>query len=186
MNYLITIALIVVVLYVCTRTEGFTEPFGLSGYTKPVGLIKLDDPKPDLSAYTRIETVIDNDRIETFVQKTNKEIMKRVGVPTYIIETTSIKGYKGEENEIYECMFMVMKKGGFSFGFSVVASFEVRGDMVTLTSLRSQPLGVDAPSRIEPFVSGPEGKAFIDYTLVNMNRSPTRSEFDSAKNNLQY
>jgi hypothetical protein len=185
MNYFVLFALLVVVILLTTTQESFTEMFGFSGHTKPVGPVKLDDPKPDLAKYQMVEVSVDNDTIEDFVLKTNKEVSKRIGIQTYIIETTSIKQYKNEEHDLYECMFMVMKKGGFSFGFSVVASFEVQNGKSKLVSLRSQPIGVDAPSDIAPFVENTEGKEFVDYQLVKEVAIPTKSEFDSVKNKLQ-
>jgi hypothetical protein len=187
-RYILLVALIIVVLYTCTRSESFTETFGLSGYTKPVDVVKLNDPKPDLTAYKQIESVLDNDKMEAFVLKANAEIMKRTGISTYIIETTAVKAYRREDTqtELYECMFMAMKKGGFSFGFSIVASFEVKKDgTIRLVSLRSQPLTVDSPSTVKPFVDGSEGKMFVDYDLVNIAAMPKRGEFQFAKNKLQ-
>ena len=80
---------------------------------------------------------------------------------------------------------MVIKKGGFSFGFSVVSSFEVQNGKSRLLYLRSQPLGVNAPSDVTPFTEGGEGKEFINYELVKEGAIPTKAEFDSAKNKLQ-
>jgi hypothetical protein len=82
-------------------------------------------------------------------------------------------------------MFMVMKKGGFSFGFSVVASFEVENGKVRIVSLRSQPIGVEAPGDVSAFTEGSAGKEFIEYQLVKEAAVPTKSEFDSAKNKLE-
>lgn len=185
MNYFVMFALLMVVILLTTTQEPFVEMFGFSGHSKPIKPIKLDDDRPDLSNHKLIEASIDNDMIEEFVLATNKEISKRTGVCTYIIETTSIRQYKGEENDIYECMFMVIKKGGFSFGFSVVSSFEVQNGKSRLLSLRSQPLGVNAPSDVTPFTEGGEGKEFINYELVKEGAIPTKAEFDSAKNKLQ-
>lgn len=185
MNYLVLFALLVVVILLTTTREPFTEMFGFSGHSKPVGPVKLNDPKPDLSKYNMVEASVDNDMIEDFVLKANEEISKRVGIQTYIIETTSIRQYKNDDHDLYECMFMVMKKDGFSFGFSVVASFEVKNGTSRLVSLRSQPLGVDAPSDVSAFVNDGEGKDFVDYQLVKEVASPTKAELDSVKNKLQ-
>ena len=100
MNYLIVIILLIVVIFLTTSRESFTEAFGLSGYTKPVGTVKLTDPRPDLSKYTEVEASVDNDNIEEFVLQANKEISRRTGICTYIIETTAIRHYKGEEKDI--------------------------------------------------------------------------------------
>ena len=186
MSYLVVIILIVLAICITTSHESFTEAFGLSGHTKPVGSVKLDDPRPDLSKYEEVEASVDNDNIQEFVLQANREISKRTGLCTYIIETTMVRHYKGEDKDIYECMFMVVKKDGFSFGFSVVASYEVeRNGKVTLTSLRSQPLGVQAPSNVKAFTDGSPGKEFLEYKLVKEAAVPTKAELDSLKNKLQ-
>ena len=77
---------------------------------------------------------------------------------------------------------MAIKKDGFSFGFSVVASFEIENGKTRLISLRSQPLDVQAPSDVTPFVEGSEAKEFVDYRLVKEVAAPTKGEFDRAKN----
>mgnify|MGYP005991577605 CR=1 FL=1 len=185
MNYPLALTLIVIVFFLMTNREGFTEAFGLSGHTKPVPPVKLNDPKPDLSKYKKVEVNVDNDMIEEFVLQANYEISKRTGICTYIIETTTVDHYRGEDKDIYECMFMTIKKDGFSFGFSIIASFEVENEKVKLVSLRSQPLGVDAPGDVSAFTEGSAGKEFLDYELVKEVAYPTKSEFDSAKNKLK-
>jgi len=185
MNYLLVFALVVVVILLTTNTEGFTEAFGLSGYTKPVGSVKMNDPRPDLSGYTQVEASVDNDMMEDLVLKANKEISKRTGICTYIIETTAIKQYVKDDKQLYECMFMAIKKDGFSFGFSVVATFEIENGKSRIVSLRSQPIGVEVPGDISAFTEGSAGKEFVEYNLVKEVAVPTKSEFDSAKNKLQ-
>ena len=185
MNYLLILILTLVVLILTTNHEKFSETFGLSGYTKPRDSVKLDDPRPDLSGYKEVEASIDNDMMEEFVLKANKEISKRTGLCTYIIETTSVKHYKGDKKEIYECMFMTMKNGGFSYGFSVVAAYEVENGKIRIISLRTQPLGVQAPQNIKPFTEGSEGKEFIKYELVKEVVMPKSTELESVKNKLQ-
>ena len=185
MKYLLMFTLVLVVLVLTTNYEKFTETFGLSGYTKPRDSIKLDDPRPDLSGYRKAEAKVDNDMMAEFVLQANNEISKRTGLCTYIIETTSIKHYKSDEKELYECMFMTVKKGGFSYGFSVVASYEVENGKTRIISLRTQPLGVDVPQDITPFVEGSGGKEFVKYDLVKKGSMPTESELQAAKNKLQ-
>jgi hypothetical protein len=180
------IILLVLVIYITTSRESFTEAFGLSGYTKPVSSIKLDDPRPNLSQYKKIEANIDNDMMEEFVLQANREISKRTGLCTYIIETTSVEQYRGNEKDIFECMFMAIKKNGFSFGFSVVAAFEVdMSKKMTLLSLRSQPLGVQVPTNVSAFTDGSPGKEFLEYKLVKEAIVPTKAELDSVKNKFQ-
>jgi hypothetical protein len=184
---LLTVILLVIVLLLTTNREPFTEVFGFSGYTKPTGSVKLDDARPDLTGYSQAEANIKNDLMEDFVLQANREISKRTGLCTYIIETTAVKKYVNNENdkEIYECMFMTVKNKGFAFGFSVVASYEVVDGIATLVSLRSQPLDVQTVSDVTPFVESNGGQEFVKYDLVKEKAVPTVGELEMAKNKLQ-
>lgn len=183
MKVYILLALLVLVILL-TRRESFTEIFGLSGYSKPVDYVRLNDPRPNLSGYKEVEASVNHDMMETFTIQANAEISKRIGTPTYIIETAKIKKHTGRENDIYECVFMVMKKGGFSYGFSVVASFEVKGDTVKLVSLRTQPIDIEQPGNVKAFTDGAPGKEFLKFELVKEAATPTMGEFEEAKNKL--
>ena len=183
MKVYILLALLVLVILL-TRRESFTEIFGLSGYSKPVDYIRLNDPRPNLSGYKEVEASVNHDMMETFTIQANAEISKRIGAPTYIIETAKIKKHTGRENDIYECVFMVMKKGGFSYGFSVVASFEVKGDTMKLVSLRTQPIDIEQPGNVKAFTDGAPGKDFLKFELVKEAATPTMGEFEEAKNKL--
>ena len=183
MKVYILLALLVLVILL-TRRESFTEIFGLSGYSKPVDYIRLNDPRPNLSGYKEVEASVNHDMMETFTIQANAEISKRIGAPTYIIETAKIKKHAGKENDIYECVFMVMKKGGFSYGFSVVASFEVKGDTTKLVSLRTQPIDIEQPGNVKAFTDGAPGKEFLKFELVQEAATPTMGEFEGAKNKL--
>ena len=183
---LLAVILLVIVLLITTNREPFTEIFGFSGYTKPTGSVRLDDARPDLTGYREAEANINNDMMQDFVLQANKEISKRTGLCTYIIETTAVKRYVGGEGkEIYECMFMAVKNGGFAFGFSIVASFEVVNGKVKLLSLRSQPLDVQTVTDVTPFVEGRSGQDFVKYELVKEKAIPTVGELEMAKNKLQ-
>jgi hypothetical protein len=186
MNWSLTIVLIAIVLLLTVRREPFTEMFGLSGYTQPVKNIRFDDTIPLLSDFTQAEADIDNDMMQEFVLQTNKEISKRTGLCTYIIETTGLNKYVKEDKTLYECKFMTVKNSGFSFGFSVVAYFEAMNGNIKLISLRTQPLEVESASEIAPFVDdGASGKDFVKYDLVKEKATPTLNELEMAKNKLQ-
>jgi hypothetical protein len=185
MNWSLTIVLVAIVLLLTVRREPFTEIFGFSGHTKPVGRIRLDDTKPNLSGYSQAEANVDNDMMQEFVLQTNKEITKRTGLCTYIIETINVQKYVGEDKEIYECVFMTVKNNGFSFGFTVAAYFEVMNGNVKLVSLRTQPLEAESATQIAPFVDGASGKEFVNYELVKEKATPTLGELEMAKNKLQ-
>jgi len=88
---LLTVILLVIVLLLTTNREPFTEVFGFSGYTKPTGSVKLDDARPDLTGYTQAEASVDNTMMQDLVLQANREISKRTGLCTYIIETTAVR-----------------------------------------------------------------------------------------------
>jgi hypothetical protein len=185
MNWSLTIILIAIVLLLTVRREPFTELFGFSGYKKPTGSIRLDDSKPDLNGYSQAEANIDNDTMQEFVLQANREISKRTGLCTYIIETSSVKKFVKDDKALYECMFMAVKNNGFAFGFSVAASYEVVNGQVKLVSLRSQPLDVQTVSSVTPFTQTQGGREFLKYELVKEAAVPTQSELEMAKNKLQ-
>ena len=185
MNLYLMIILIAVVLLLTVRREPFTEMFGFSGHTKPTGRIRLDDSKPNLAGYKKVEVGVDNDLMQEFVLQTNKEITKRTGLCTYIIETTDVKKYVKEDKELYECSFMNVKNNGFAFGFIVASYFEVVNGNVKLVSLRTQPLDAESASEIAPFVDSVSGKDFVNYDLVKERATPSLGELEMAKNKLQ-
>jgi hypothetical protein len=174
MNYLLVLvfALLLIVIFLMNTRETF----------KTQGT--LNDDRPDLSKYTETETSINNDMIQEFALKANAEISERLGVCTYIIETNAVKKYVGEENDIYECMFMAVKNSGFAYGFSIVASFKVENDKVSLIAIRSQPMNVEAPGNVGPFVGDSSASEFVNFRLVKEVASPNKSELDSVKNNF--
>jgi len=185
MNWALTIVLIAIVLLLTVRREPFTEVFGFSGYKKPIGSIRFDDAKPDLTGYSQAEANVDNDMMEDFVLQANREISRRTGICSYIIETTSVKKYVNDEKTIYECMFMSVKNQGFAFGFSVVATYEFANGQFVLTSLRSQPLDVQTATNVRPFVESRGGREFVNYELVKEAAVPKESELELAKNKLK-
>ena len=198
MNWSLVILLIVIVLLLTVKREPFTEMFGFSGHSRPTGRVRFDDSKPDLTSYHQAEADVDNDMMQEFVLQTNKEISKRTGLCTYIIETVAVKKYVAPttntegapvspgKNDVYEAIFMTVKNNGFAFGFTVVAYFEVtNGGAITLKSLRTQPLDVESESDISPFKGDPSGKEFVNYELVKEKAVPTLGELEMAKNKLQ-
>jgi hypothetical protein len=87
-------------------------------------------------------------------------------------------------NDIYECMFMVVRDTGFSFGFSVVSTIHIKNGVASIKSIRSQPIDAQNPSNINPYIDDMCGKDFVDYKLVDEISSISKGEFDSAKNKL--
>ena len=120
MNKLILVISIIIILYIMSRTELYSldkkEPL-------------LSDEGIDTSDYNEEndKISISNDLMQEMILKTNKEVSKKTGLCTYIIETTEVKKYthKINGNEVYRCMFMVVKHGGFDFGFLVTSDIKV-------------------------------------------------------------
>ncbi len=180
MNTILLILLILIVLMTMSRTEMFTEQFGLSGYTKPMNSVLLKGTDTDLSDYEESGEEIDvsNDLMQEMVLATNKEVSKKTGLCTYIIETLSVKKYINTKSkqEIYRCMFMSVKHKGFAVGFSVTSDLRIIDGRATVLNVRTQPIDVNPPSDPSIYQKSIKGKEFEDYSEVR------RSELDMVNN----
>jgi len=160
----------------------FTEIFGFSGTSKPIDHVFINDSEVDLSEYTESgeEIEVSNDLMQEMVFETNKEISRRTGLCTYIIETTSIKKYKNKTTgqEIYRCMFMAVKHGGFALGFAVTSNMRIIDNKATVLSIRTQPMDINIrlPSKTSIYQNAIKRKEYEDYTKVR------QSEIDMVKN----
>lgn len=176
MTKIVIVLLIALVLYMMSRTK---EKFGYSGYTKPVDTVILADSAPNMNEYRENTNIsITNELMEKFVLSSNKYVSEKTGLCTYIIETTSVKGYKHKtkNHELYQCMFMFIRQGGFTFGFSVVVDILLVSGNVKIQGARTQPLGVTPPTDTTPFGSTMRGSEFVDFTTFE------QSELDLIKN----
>ena len=180
MNTILLILLILIVLMTMSRTEMFTEQFGLSGYTKPMNSVLLKGTDTDLSDYEESgeEIEVSNDLMQEMVLATNKEVSKKTGLCTYIIETLSVKKYINTKSkqEIYRCMFMSVKHKGFAVGFSVTSDLRIIDGRATVLNVRTQPIDVNPPSDPSIYQKSIKGKEFEDYSEVR------RSELDMVNN----
>src|SRR6056300_122460 len=183
MRTIILIIIALIAFRLLVPTENYQELFGFVGYEKPVTQVKLDDPKYDLKGYKEVETIVDHDLMEKLVLTTNKEIVRRTDDCSYIIETTAVKKYTNDTQDVYKCMFMCVRAKGFAFGFSVVSTLSVKGDDVRVLSLRTQPLDVEGPEDVNPYVQD-VAKEFLAYDIVKTKSTPTRTELDAAKEKL--
>jgi len=182
MNTIVLILLILTVLMIMSRTEMFTEQFGFSGHTKPVKPVLLKGTNTDLSDYEESgeELEVSNDLMQEMVLATNKEVSKKTGLCTYIIETLSVKKYtnKKSNQEIYRCMFMTVKHKGFALGFSVTSDLRIIEGKAVVLNMTTQPIDVKPPSDPSIYQKSIKGKEFEDYTEVR------QSEIDLVKNTL--
>jgi len=177
---LLILLLILTVLITMSRTEMFTEQFGFSGYTKPIDTLLLNGTDTDLSDYEESgeEIEVSNDLMQEMVLATNKEVSKKTGLCTYIIETLTVKKYvnKKSNQEIYRCMFMSVKHKGFAVGFIVVSDLRIIDGRATVLNVRTQPIDINPPSDPSIYQKSIKGKEFEDYTEVR------QSEIDIVKN----
>ena len=182
MNTIVLILLILIILMTMSRTEMFTEQFGFSGYTKPIEPVLLNDNEFDLSEYEESgeELEVSNDLMQEMVLATNKEVSKKTGLCTYIIETLSVKKYtnKNTNQEIYRCMFMTVKHKGFALGFSVTSDLRIIEGKAIVLKVTTQPIDVKPPSDPSIYQKSIKGKEFEDYTEVR------QSEIDIVKNTI--
>jgi len=173
---MITILLILIVLMLLLMSRKKE----MEGYKNPNNQIVIDDPSFDTTEYTESTDVsVDNDLMEKLVLATNKYVADKTGLCTYVIETTSLKKYvhKENKNEMYRCMFMLMKQHGFTFGFAVTVDINLYPDgTVNVMSARSQPIDVKPPTYQSPFMSDIEGHEFTGYERFR------KSELELIKN----
>lgn len=185
-NLMIILAVTAIAVALLPRKEPYRrELFGNSGYSPPK-TVKLDDDGADLAGYEEVDDwKVTPDLMNKIIMATNSEIAKRTGLSTYIIQTHALKKYsgKGSGETMYQAMFMVAAQTGFSYGFNVVSELTVAGGDMSVTSLRTQPLGVQAPTNVAPYVSKGNGQEFVDYRLVQQ-MTPTEPQLQEAKRSL--
>lgn len=174
MKIVIILLSIIAVLYLMSRTEKFQY----TDETKPVHQVILNDPTLNMNEYKEVTNIaVNHDIIEDLVLATNKYIREKTGLNNYIIETTAIKQFKHKtkNHDLYQCMFMTVKPGGFTFGFSVTADIMVVSGNVRVIGVRSQPIDIKPPSNTTPFESEIQGQEFVTYDDIK------KSELDLIK-----
>lgn len=122
MNILVIAIVILLVLFLMSRTERFTTKEKSSD---------IDEGVLDLTTYERLEDVkVSNTVMEQIVIATNKRIQEMTGLCTYIIDTHEVRKYKHKQtgDEVYRCRFMVLKHGGFPYAFAVSSDVRIMDD----------------------------------------------------------
>lgn len=159
---------ILVILLLMSREEKYSVA------SKESGVIALNDPLPNMAEYMPTNTIVNHDIMESLVLTTSKYIKERTGINNYIIETSGLKQFvhKHKNHGMYRCMFMVLKRGGFPYGFMVSVDILVTNASsigkagkpnVRVISARSQPMGIKPPANKTPFESGIEGHEYIPF-----------------------
>ena len=163
---------ILVILLLMSREEKYTVA------SKESGVIALNDPLPNMVEYTPTKTIVNHDIMESLVLTTSKYIKEKTGINNYIIETSGLKqfAHKHKNHGMYRCMFMVLKRGGFPYGFMVSVDILVTNASsiskagkpnVRVISARSQPMNVKPPANRTPFESSIEGHEYIPFDEIN-------------------
>ena len=122
MNTLLLVSIILLILYLMSRTEMFQ--------TKEV-TSDIDEGVLDLTQYKRLENAkVSNTVMEQIALAANKRIQEMTGLCTYIIDTHEVRKYKHMDtgDEVYRCRFMVLKHGGFPYAFAVSADVRIMND----------------------------------------------------------
>jgi hypothetical protein len=172
---------ILVILLVMSREEKYSIA------SKESGAIVLNDPLPNMVEYVQTKAIVNHDVMESLVLTTSKYIKEKTGINNYIIETSGLKQFthKHKNHAMYRCMFMVLKRGGFPYGFMVsvdilvtdASSIGKAGKPNTrVISARSQPMNVKPPADRTPFESTIQGHEYIPFTEIR------KSEEELLKN----
>jgi hypothetical protein len=136
----------------------------------------------------------DAENMEKLIQY-SKEIAERLNILHMTGDINKIQETKNEilrvskrynelnnVNDVYECMFMVVKDSGFSYGFSVVSTVQIKNGVARVIAIRSQPLDTQIPSKISPYKESVGGQEFLNYDVVDELTKIKRSEFEISKN----
>jgi len=122
MTILVLVVLILLVLFLMSRTERFSDK---------KDTVDIDENELNLSEYERVENVkVSNDVMEKIVLAVNKRVSELTGLCTYIVQTSEVRKFKhiATGDEVYRCMFMVVKHGGFPYAFAVSSDVRIMND----------------------------------------------------------
>ena len=133
------LVILVLLLVLGFRKEGFVEMFGFSGWAPPKVAPVFSD-QPTLTGFEKNDNVkINNDVIQKFVQSTQTYLHEQ-SLCAYIISTDTIEEYvKPGAEPIYLVRFMLVSTGAkipFGYGLTVF----IQGDKVI--GSRSQPMDI--------------------------------------------
>lgn len=140
---------------------------------------EIDDIKKQAEILTSLQS-IESDANNEFKKVFDRLDLMKAELQKKVMIYNNLKN----TDEIYECMFMVVKDSGFAFGFSIVSTVHIKNGIPRVVSLRSQPMFVNAPSNIKPYIQSTDGQEFIDYDIVDDFSVIKRGEFQSSKNKL--
>jgi hypothetical protein len=170
--------LIILMLILITQKEGFIERFGLSGHKKEAKYLLIDDELTNTLGMEEVSVRVGPHQMQEIVLNANKYIQGKIDDCSYIIETTEIKQFKGPLKEIVRVMFMCVRNKGFAYGFAVTVDADYR--TAQILSARTQPLGIDSPSDVSPYVSDGTAREFTKYEIIKEKTALSRGYFDEV------
>jgi hypothetical protein len=170
--------LIILMLILITQKEGFIERFGLSGHKKEADYLLIDDTLTNTLGMEEVSVRVGPHHLQEIILNANKYIQDKVDDCSYIIETSEIKQFKGPLKEIVRVMFMCVRNKGFAYGFAVTVDADYR--TAQILGARTQPLGVDSPSDVSPYVTDGTAREFTKYEIIKEKVALNRDYFNEV------
>mgnify|MGYP005994023667 FL=1 len=175
---IVILFLIILGLILITQKEGFIERFGLSGHKKEAKYLLIDDALTDTTAMDEVSVRVGPHQMQEIILNANKYIQSKIDDCSYIIETTEVKQFKGLLKEIVRVMFMCVRNKGFAYGFAVTVDVDYR--TAQILGARTQPLGIDSPSDVSPYVTDGTAREFTKYEIIKDKTALNRGYFDEV------
>ena len=178
MNKYILLLLLVLVFVLMTQKEGYKEMFGFSGHKKEANYLVINDTLTNISDYQEVPVKVGPHHLQTIILNANRYITEKIDDCAYIIETSDIKQYKGSATyqQIVRAMFMCVRNKGYTYGFAVTVDAEY--DTAKILCVRTQPLGIDAPSDVSAYTSDGVTQNFTKYETIKKSTLLTRGDFE--------
>ena len=170
--------LIILMLILITQKEGFVERFGLSGHKKEAEYTLINDELTNTSGMDEVPVKVGPHHIQEIILNSNKYIQEKIDDCCYIIETSEMKQFKGPLKEIVRVMFMCVRNKGFAYGFAVTVDADYR--TAQILGARTQPLGIDSPSDVSPYVTDGIAREFTKYEIIKEKTALNRGYFDEV------
>ena len=166
--------LIILMLILITQKEGFVERFGLSGHKKEAEYLLINDELTNTSGMEEVPVKVGPHHLQEIILNANKYIQEKIDDCCYIIETSEIKQFKGPLREVVRVMFMCVRNKGFAV--TVDADYRT----AQILSARTQPLGIDSPTNVSPYVTDGTGREFTKYEIIKEKTALNRQYLDKV------
>lgn len=176
MDKFILFVLVLTVLILMTQKEGFVERFGFSGHKKEAEYVLINDKLSETASLEEVPVKVGPHHLQAIILNANKYIQEKIDDCCYIIETTDIRQYQGPIKKIVRVMFMCVRNKGYAYGFAVTVDADY--NTAQILAARTQPLGIDAPSDVTPYVTDGKARDFTKYEVIKQKTALTRGYFE--------